>query len=92
MWVRRLGEWIQGDYWICTHCGALRFHEEEVGCWKCGLGEMIYRGKVRKIGGVGSRGAIRRADRVEVEQKRGRLSQEEFNREYLCDWKDVYPG
>lgn len=32
------------DYWRCERCSAIRLNEEEVICWSCGRGEMIYRG------------------------------------------------
>jgi hypothetical protein len=31
--------------WECTHCGQTKNKEEEVYCWNCGIGEMVYRGK-----------------------------------------------
>lgn len=31
-------------YWKCTNCSGIEWHEEEVWCWSCGKGEMIYRG------------------------------------------------
>ncbi len=34
-------EWI-ADYHVCTHCGTKVKKEQEVMCWKCGIGEMIY--------------------------------------------------
>jgi hypothetical protein len=40
----KFGYWLAGDYWKCTHCGYVKRIEEEVYCWKCGKGEMIYRG------------------------------------------------
>ncbi len=43
-YIRKLGRWISGPYWVCTHCGWIKFKEEEVLCWECGLGEMIYQG------------------------------------------------
>lgn len=30
-------------FWICNYCGYVRHKEEEVMCWKCGKGEMIYK-------------------------------------------------
>lgn len=42
--IRRIGCWLAGDYWRCTHCGNLEYREREVTCWTCGLGEMIYQG------------------------------------------------
>jgi lactate dehydrogenase-like 2-hydroxyacid dehydrogenase len=32
--------------WVCDNCGYTRFREEEVRCWKCGKGEMIYQVQV----------------------------------------------
>ena len=46
MFFRVLGKEIQPDYWICTHCGNIEYREREVRCWKCGIGEMIYKGKI----------------------------------------------
>ena len=34
-------------YYVCDHCYNIKFKEEEIICWKCGLGEMIYKGEVR---------------------------------------------
>lgn len=42
--LRRLQLWIAPDYWKCYYCGAIGWKEEEVGCWSCNLGEMIYKG------------------------------------------------
>lgn len=39
----------QGFYWKCDYCGAIKFKEEEILCWKCGIGEMIYRGETHEI-------------------------------------------
>lgn len=36
---------IEPKYWRCSHCRILKLKEEEVICWKCGLGEMIYKGR-----------------------------------------------
>jgi len=44
MFVRKLGRKIQPDYWKCFHCGIMTFKEEEVICWGCGIGDMIYKG------------------------------------------------
>jgi hypothetical protein len=30
------------DCFVCTHCGYAEKNEQEVKCWKCGLGEMVY--------------------------------------------------
>jgi len=35
-------EWIN-DYHECTNCGHKVKKEQEVMCWKCGIGEMVYR-------------------------------------------------
>ena len=29
--------------WVCDNCGYVKFKEEEVICWDCGKGEMVYR-------------------------------------------------
>lgn len=29
-------------YWQCDYCGHKSTKEEEVGCWQCGKGDMIY--------------------------------------------------
>lgn len=42
----KLYEWIN-DYYECTHCGHKQKKEEEIMCWKCGLGEMIYHNPFR---------------------------------------------
>jgi len=44
MWIRGLGQSIQGPYWVCTRCGNIEYREREIMCWKCGRGEMIYQG------------------------------------------------
>lgn len=31
----------------CDHCGCISRHEEEVTCWECGMGKMIYLGEFR---------------------------------------------
>jgi ribosomal protein L37E len=41
--VRTIGKEIAPDYWCCTNCGNTEYKEREVICWKCGLGEMIYK-------------------------------------------------
>lgn len=41
---RDLGKNIQPNYWKCCNCGYIKFKEEEVGCWNCKYGEMIYKG------------------------------------------------
>jgi len=44
--IRMAGESIQPDYWVCMNCGHIKYIEEEVMCWKCGIGEMIYKGDI----------------------------------------------
>jgi hypothetical protein len=44
---RKLYEWING-YYECTHCDNKEKKEREVMCWKCGLGEMVYRNPFMK--------------------------------------------
>ena len=46
MFFRVLGKEMQPDYWSCTHCKRIVYLEREVMCWKCGMGEMIYKGDV----------------------------------------------
>lgn len=46
MLIRLVGKSMQPDYWVCTHCGNIEYLEREVLCWKCGMGEMIYKGKI----------------------------------------------
>lgn len=46
MLIRVIGKEIQPDYWVCTHCGNIEYCEREVMCWKCGIGEMVYKGDV----------------------------------------------
>jgi hypothetical protein len=43
IFIRTVGKEIAPDYWRCTHCGNIEYKEREVLCWKCGLGEMIYK-------------------------------------------------
>jgi len=35
--------------WQCNHCGEIKYREEEIYCWKCGKGEMIYKGKCSEV-------------------------------------------
>ena len=44
---RKMYDWIN-DYYECTHCDNKEKNEREVMCWKCGLGEMVYRNPFRK--------------------------------------------
>lgn len=30
------------EFWECDNCGDVRFNEEEVTCWECGQGAMIF--------------------------------------------------
>lgn len=46
MLIRVMGRELQPDYWVCTNCGNIEYYEREVVCWKCGIGEMIYKGDV----------------------------------------------
>jgi len=43
--IIRIGKWIQPDYWVCFNCGYIECKESEIMCPRCGLGEMIYKGK-----------------------------------------------
>lgn len=45
--IRKIGRWIGGSYWVCSQCGVIEFKEKEVWCWNCGIGEMIYQGKLQ---------------------------------------------
>jgi hypothetical protein len=45
--IRMVGESIQPDYWVCTSCGNIEYYEREIRCWKCGIGEMIYKGDLK---------------------------------------------
>ena len=29
-------------YWKCVKCGCVKPFEEEIVCWNCGEGEMVY--------------------------------------------------
>ena len=33
---------FKSNIWKCTNCGIIKHKEEEVLCWSCGIGEMIY--------------------------------------------------
>jgi hypothetical protein len=44
---KKMYEWIN-DYYECTHCDNKEKNEREVICWKCGLGEMVYRNPFMK--------------------------------------------
>ena len=46
MFIRTVGKEMQPDYWVCTQCGNIEYREREVICWTCGIGEMIYKGKI----------------------------------------------
>lgn len=46
--IRFFIEKITPDYWICYICGDIKFKEEELYCWNCGIGEMIYKGQKLK--------------------------------------------
>lgn len=46
MLIRLIGRETQPDYWACTNCGNIEYYEREIVCWKCGIGEMIYKGDV----------------------------------------------
>lgn len=46
MFFREFGLAIQPDYWVCVNCGHIEYYEQEVRCWKCGVGEMVYKGDV----------------------------------------------
>lgn len=37
---------VETEVWKCESCNDIKFQEEEVICWKCGEGEMVYYGKV----------------------------------------------
>jgi calcineurin-like phosphoesterase family protein len=34
-------------YYQCTNCNTIEQHEKEVLCWRCGIGEMIWKGKLK---------------------------------------------
>jgi len=42
--LRRIQLWIAPNYWRCYNCGAIEWKEQEVRCWNCTMGEMIYKG------------------------------------------------
>jgi len=44
--IRLLSKRIGGIRWVCDHCGNTEYEECEVWCWKCGRGQMLYRGPV----------------------------------------------
>ena len=46
MFIRVAGTEMQPDYWVCTNCQGIEYLEREVICWKCGIGEMIYKGEL----------------------------------------------
>ena len=46
MLFRVLGEEMQPDYWACNHCGNIEYVKKGGVCWKCGVGELIYKGDV----------------------------------------------
>ena len=41
--VHAVADGMAPDYWECINCGHIWHVEEEVMCWKCGIGEMIYK-------------------------------------------------
>lgn len=44
--IRNIGKFIQPNYWVCFNCGNIEYKEREVMCRKCGIGEMIYKGRI----------------------------------------------
>jgi hypothetical protein len=42
--VRTIGKEMAPDYWRCCQCNHTEYKEKEVLCWKCGVGEMLYKG------------------------------------------------
>lgn len=34
------------DVWECNNCGYTEYKEQEVICWGCGEGEMIFKGQL----------------------------------------------
>ena len=46
--IRVIGKLIQPKYWICSNCNNLEYYERELFCWKCSVGEMLYKGEFRK--------------------------------------------
>ncbi len=38
----KMYEWFNNK-WVCSHCGHIERKESEIRCWKCGIGEMIYK-------------------------------------------------
>jgi hypothetical protein len=41
--LHAVADGLAPDYWQCTNCMHIWHREEEVICWKCGIGEMIYK-------------------------------------------------
>jgi len=41
--VCRFGYKILPHYWKCINCKYIVWKEEEIICWKCGIGEMLYK-------------------------------------------------
>ena len=41
--IHKLAEKIAPNYWECMMCGHISNAEGEIYCWKCGVGEMIYK-------------------------------------------------
>lgn len=35
---------VTKDYWKCDYCRVIKFHEQEMLCWNCKRGQMIYEG------------------------------------------------
>lgn len=55
--IGRLEGWINKRYihksellpvFECDNCGDIKFKEEEVKCWKCGKGDMVFKGKIKR--------------------------------------------
>lgn len=44
IFIRTVGKEMAPDYWRCTNCTHTEYKEREVLCWKCGIGEMLYKG------------------------------------------------
>jgi len=35
---------VTKDYWKCDYCRVIKFYEQEVFCWNCKIGQMLYQG------------------------------------------------
>ena len=40
--LRKITDYLTISYWQCNECGCKEDVEQEVACWKCSRGEMLF--------------------------------------------------